>query len=143
MKTLFIFLLVSVLNIYSLCFAFEPPDESRWHWIDSNDKLGVWVDTQTIKFKQINNSYSQCNGHRTVDAWFMMYHSESDTVLVSNDIYDLNCRTYKTLQFVKYDSSNNIIDSFKFQYPEVSNIVPGSWGEVIFDTLNSMWYFRK
>lgn len=138
MKKIIALLFILILSVSSICNAFEPPNPNRWFWVGSDEKIGVWIDSKTIKASKDTNRYSSTYGCRFVQAWELQYYADENTYFILNSIYNLDRRLYRTLSLTKYDDSGNVIysndDSSRY-YP----IIPGSWGESIF-TYMEMFY---
>ena len=52
MKKILALVFILVLSVSSICSAFEQPDPDRWFWIGSDDKIGFWLDSQTMEFEK-------------------------------------------------------------------------------------------
>lgn len=140
MKKIMPLLTLIILSISSICYAFDPPDSNRWFWVGSDSKYGFWIDRQTLTFNTDHNKYSNCYKHRIVTAWILSYTAKDDTHMLSKNVYDIDCRKSKTLSFVEYNSNNEMIHSYTFNYPTYEPIIPNTWGEGILESLNILWF---
>ena len=138
MKKFLLTLFLIILLIPASASAFEPPDSSRWFWVNSDDSFGVWVDMQTLKYNTEYNRYSPCNGHRFVTVWELWYSAEDNTNSRENKVYDLDCRTVKILSSYIYDDNGKIISSDR-RSSLPSTIVPGTWGEILMEFMDFLW----
>lgn len=129
----------------SVCSAFEQPDPNRWLWITSTDKVGCWVDLQTIKFETQDNEYRKCYKHRFVTAWVEMYDVTLDEITINKWYCDLDCEKYKFLSMTKYDGNGKLIDSADVPIYLQNDIsmVPGTVGEVIFLCFKDLWEINE
>ena len=51
MKKILALVFILMLSVSSICSAFEQPDPDRWFWIGSDDKIGLWLDAQTMELE--------------------------------------------------------------------------------------------
>ena len=130
MKKLIVLLFILILSVSSICNAFEPPNPNRWLWVGSDDKIGIWIDRQTIKASKDTNRYSSTYGCRFIQSWEMHYSTEENTHFIANVEHNLDRRLRRTLSLTEYDDSGKVIfsdDDISRYHP----IIPGSWGETI------------
>lgn len=139
MKKIMLLLTLAILSISSICYAFDPPNSNRWFWVGSDDKYGFWIDKQTLNFNIDYNKYSTCYKHKIVTAWILNYTVKDDTHMISREVYDIDCRKSKMLSYVIYNSNNEVIHSYTFNYPEYEPIIPNSWGENILTSLDLLY----
>lgn len=131
MKKIIALLFIMFLFLSSICNAFEPPNPNRWLWVGSDEKIGIWIDRQTIKASKDTNRYSSTYGCRFVQSWELHYYADENTHYIANVEHNLDRRLRRTLSLTKYDDSGNVIysDDDKSRY---HSIIPGSWGEAVF-----------
>lgn len=139
MKRIFL-IIVLLLYIPIITFAFEEPDPQRWYWVASDDKKGYWIDRQTLKFSTRNMETISCYNHKFVTAWLMVYNAEEDKTALEQFIFDLDCKKSKLLYFTLYDEQGNLIDSFTPEYSKYEATIPGTYGEAVQEVLTVMWY---
>lgn len=136
-------LLVATLFILltSVCNAFEQPNPNRWSWIASNEKVGCWIDLQTIRFERKKSKYDECYGHRFVTVWVQMYFPQDGEVSINKWYCDLDCEKYKFLSLNRYDSDKNLINSYNVpvSLQKYILIIPDTVGERIFERLKKLW----
>lgn len=138
MKKLLLALFLIITIIPAPVLAFEPPDSSRWFWVGSDDRIGVWVDMQTVKYRTEYNRYSPCKGHRFVTSWELWYSAEDNTSNISNKEYDLDCRTVKYYSNYIYDDNGKVISSSTLP-SSPATVIPGSWGETLMEFMDFLW----
>lgn len=145
MKRVILLAITLCVLITSTCSAFEPPDPNRWLWITSTDRIGCWVDLQTIKFETQDNEYKKCYKHRFVTAWVEMYDAESNEVSINKWYCDLDCEKYRFLSMTKYDGNGKLIDSANvpIYLQEDISMIPGTVGEVILLSLKGLWQINE
>ena len=141
MKKIIVLTAFLCMLLTSVCSAFKEPDPNRWLWITSTDKIGCWVDLQTIKFEMQDNEYSDCYKHRFVTAWVQMYIAETDEVETNKWYCDLDFEKYKFLSITKYDGNGKLISSNDVPscLQNYSSIIPGTVGEVILFCFKELW----
>lgn len=129
----------------SVCSAFEQPDPNRWLWITSTDKVGCWVDLQTIKFETQDNEYRECYKHCFVTAWVQMYDAEKETVSLQKVSLDLECEKFAMLSVSIYDKDSKLINSADFPtyMQNYDSIVPGTVGESILICFKDLWQINE
>lgn len=142
MKKFLLTFLLLIFIIPSTVFAFEQPDSNRWLWAGSDDKTGVWIDMQTIKYNIDYNRFSPCKGHRLINSWELWYDATDNTSNIVNKEYDLDCRTVIYLESHLYDNNGNIIDSVT-GHSQKMQVIPGSWGESLMNCMNLLWKMHK
>ena len=124
--------LILMLSVMLITIFFMPmkgqadPDPRLWHWIGSDDEIGFFVSTRTPTRYNMG-----------VKQWVMSVNA--------NGSYDIALKGYRwrngkesaLLQLTKYNSSGKVIDSVNMSYIEWYLAVPGSYGERIWDYVNS------
>lgn len=117
--------------------AFEPPSGDRWFWIGSTDKIGCWIDIQSMDFR-IESMYPH-KGHKQVDLWALVYNAERDDHSKQRTVYDLTCKKYKTTSVISYDKNNRITNSFDTSYRDYESVIPETFTEAIYEFCNAVW----
>lgn len=135
MKKILALVFILVLSVSPICSAFEQPDPDRWFWIGSDDKIGFWLDSQTMEFeKELSD--------RITRVWVLTYTAKDDNSSKSLWEYNLDKRKLRILSEVIYNSSGDVIYT-----RETSNlwtsVIPGTWGETIMKFMNSAYDFQK
>ena len=122
-----VLLAVFTLLVFALSnVAHADPDPRKWHWIGSNDEVGFFVSTQR----------PQKYGYG-VKQWVMhCYGDGTSCLLLSGFLWD-NGKYTAFLQSVSYDSEGRPTDSYICPYVEWDAVVPDSYGESIWDYVNS------
>lgn len=127
-------LLVLLLSLTATCAAFNPPQPPRWYWVGSDSRVGVWIDTATIRFYTGSEKYAHRN-HQCALAWVELYNADKDEYVILHDEFDFECRLMRTLSATLYDSQNRVIDSANRSYADFEDIIPGSKGEAVYDAV--------
>ncbi len=83
MKKILALVFILMLSVSSICSTFEQPDPDRWFWIGSDDKIGFWLDAQTMEFEK---EYSD----RITRVWVLTYTAKDDTSTKSLWEYNLD-----------------------------------------------------
>lgn len=135
MKKILALVFILMLSVSSICSAFEHPDPDRWFWIGSDDKIGFWLDAQTMEFEK---EYSD----RITRVWVLTYTAKDDTSTKSLWEYNLDKRKLRTLSDVVYNSSGDVIYTKKV--PGLwEAVIPGTWGESIMKFMNLAYEFQE
>ncbi len=143
MKKILLILFLILAIIPKIVFAFEPPDPNRWYWAGSDEKIGVWIDKQTLVASKENNANSSCFNHRYVTSWEMWYNSQDKTTILCNSIYDLDCRKRKDLSAITYDEFGRAINSVIPASPIFLPIPPDTWGEGLLNLMIEFWNYQN
>ena len=102
------------------------PDPRFWHWIGSDDEIGFFVSTKMpIRY---NSGVKQ---------WVMVVYADGSYDIHAEGFRWNNGKENAFLHTTKYNSDGKVIDSINFTYIEWHLIVPGSYGEGIWDYVNS------
>ncbi|MBP2635506.1 MAG: hypothetical protein H6Q72_1413 [Firmicutes bacterium] len=140
-------LLLFLMFASGVCLA-----NDRYWWINSNDKIGFFFDTETIKFeKEMNFStlkYSinknqanvwiktvyNANGVNDMIQYRNKYNLPTDDWIklsysMANFIFDFKERKMKCLSTVYYDSDGNILEKYSSQDVRWEDVIPNTNGE--------------
>ena len=127
MKRVFCLAFMICMFISSVVFAECNLDTTRWKWVGSDDKIGVFYDSKTLNF--INNF--------TVECW-VCYYCPNNCKIYNGEHYhyilnriNYNDNTIGLKDFIIRRQSGTIIDSFDGNYFVFSSIKPESIGEAI------------
>lgn len=135
MKKILALVFILVLSVSSICSAFEQPDPDRWFWLGSDDKIGFWLDAQTMEFeKELSD--------RITRVWVLTYIAKNDNSSKSLWEYNLDKRKLRILSEVIYNSSGDVIHSKDFSSLWTS-VIPGTWGETIMKFMDSAYDFQE
>lgn len=135
MKKILALVFILMLSVSSICSAFEQPDPDRWFWIGSDDKIGFWLDAQTMEFEK---EYSD----RITRVWVLTYTAKDDTSSKSLWEYNLDKRKLRILSEVIYNSSGDVIYTRETSSLWTS-VIPGTWGETIMKFMNLAYDFQE
>lgn len=127
-------LLVLLLSLTATCAAFNPPQPPRWFWVSSDSRIGVWIDTATIRFYTGSEKYGHRN-HQCALAWVEWYSAEEDKYVITRTEFDFECRLMRRLSATLYDSQDRVIASSNRNYADFEDVIPGSNGENVFETM--------
>lgn len=98
-------------------------DENRWHWVMSTDRMGVYIDKQSIKYDPATDS---------VNLWVMYYTPTEEKIELEKTEINYERNVISTYQ--KYEYKNGKEEPAKNNYVTTSNeIVPNTFGEAIRD----------
>lgn len=141
MKKIIVLTAFVCMLLTSVCSAFKEPDPNRWLWITSTDKIGCWVDLQTIKFEMQDNEYRDCYKHRLVTAWVQMYSVDNDTTNLQRVNIDLDCEKFKLISVSVYDKDNKLVasETFPKYMQQYKFITPGTIGENLLLSFKDLW----
>ncbi len=129
--------LVLLLSICASCVAFEPPQPPRWVWVGSNEHFGLWVDTETVRYYTGSNKAYHASD-KCAAAWIMQYDADKDEVAMLRYEVDFNCRLMRNLSITVYNSSKEVKKSYNNQYSDFEDIIPGSFGESVYDIVEGL-----
>ena len=128
-----------ICSLASSCFAFDPPQPPRWHWVGSDSEIGIWIDKDTSKWEVDRQGWWGHKGHTLVTVWIMYYQASTNSHSLEFGRWCLNCRSNIQFKYVKYDSNGNCIKQGTY-YPQTEELViPNSWGEEILNSLKIIW----
>lgn len=138
MKKLFVMLCV-ILSISFTSFA------SSWYWIGADTTGGQWyvdnenVYTHLLTYQEISsNRYAYQHG---MDPLYHVYKivwiktDRPDGTSSRQRIKVSRNKKMTILSYVDYDSSENVVDSGTFNFPEETDIIPDSMGEALYDSI--------
>ena len=133
MKKIFITFLILLLNLlFSVSvFAKLDLDTHRWKWITSNEKIGLFYDTQTVK--KINDHLIEC--------WVCKYYPDGckfhsfEHSHYSLELFDYRENKNALKMSIVKDANGKEIKNYKVDKIEYSPIVPDTVGDVIAITL--------
>lgn len=129
-KILLIIIGIMLLSI-SVCSAAD-----RWQWVTSDDKFGIFFDTQTIKYDTDKNHVIVFERQVLNDdgrQWLFNYtkgewaHSVSFRIIKTE--YNLTNNTMKLLSLYDYKSDNTILHSYSYKNAQYVDIVPSTMAE--------------
>ena len=129
--------LMLLLSICASCAAFDPPQPPRWVWAGSNEHIGFWVDTETVRYYTGSNK-AYHSSDNCAAAWIMQYNADKDEIAMLRCEVDLNCKLMRSLSFTIYDSSKEVKNSYNNQYSDFEEVIPGSFGESIYDIVERL-----
>ena len=124
-----VFLMFSIMFIAILLVPIKvqaDPDPRFWHWIGSNDEMGFFVSTG----KPMRYSTG-------VKQWLMTVHADGSYEVELNGFRWNNGKESALLQYTDYNSNGKVIGSGDVPYITWYLVVPGSYGEEIWDYVSS------
>lgn len=99
------------------------PDENRWHWVMSTDRMGVYIDKQSLKYDAATDS---------VNLWVMYYTPTEEKIELEKTEINYERNVISTYQ--KYEYKDGKEEPAENNYVTTSNeIVPNTFGEAIRD----------
>lgn len=140
MRKIIVLLTLALVLMYStVAFASCILDTNRWKWIDSNDKIGMFYDNESLKI--FNDSLVQTwlcyyypNGCRTHDGEH--YHYFLTRIDYSNDRFGIKAALTR-------DSKGNAISNSVYPDFHYELITPNSVGEIVAKKLREDYEIRK
>lgn len=126
MKKIIALIFVICTLISSTCIAFETPNPNRWFWIDSDDRYGLWIDKQSLRSNYKGNK-------EYVNVWWMIYDAGDGSYEKHHWNCDVENRMFKKLGYVKYNSNDQVVDSYNFRYLDYESPTPETIGEIVLD----------
>ena len=115
-------------------------DDGHWHWLGSNESMGLFINTETIRYEIKNNNINR----NLISGWFLYVYDSSHAEKYLNNPnirygkilaqIDSNNKKLRNLQQVFYDyneqpvNTNNKVQSWEY-------VVPGTHGDVIYRSL--------
>lgn len=137
MKRILAIVFVLQMLLSPVCMAFEPPTDERWLCVGSTDKIGCWVDTESMEYR-ISDDYSH-KGHKQVDVWVLVHDSERKLSSRRRSTYDLTCQKYKINSVIVYNKKDKVVDSYSKNYAEFESVIPETWSEAIYTVCKMLW----
>ena len=141
MKRIIVLLTLALALMYStVAFASCNLDTTRWRWVGSDDKMGVFYDGKTLRFL---NQYKNF-----VEFWFCVYCPNGCSVSGGEHYHyslsriDYSSNTMGTKSGVVRDTKGNIIGNFNHYNYRYEPILPDSIGENIATKIRED-YFRR
>lgn len=99
------------------------PDENRWHWVMSTDRIGIYIDKQSIKYDPATDS---------VNLWAMFYIPSEEKMVIEKKEINYERNVISTHQTHEYKTNKE--EPIRSEYVTTSNeIIPGTFGEAIRD----------
>lgn len=126
MKRVLPILLILLVLLSATCFAAYEPDPARWIWLGSDDKVGIFLDKETITYSDDKN---------TVEFWVCWVYPEKNQFINENTKMDKSTKTYTNLSYTIYDcETKEPISSHTYALWEqkTEKIVPGTLGEAFY-----------
>lgn len=137
MKKLFLsFLLTTFLSLAVAGMA----TAANWVWVESDDRVGIFFDSTSIKFEQKGESLNE----NVIYVWWYMqlddayaqqrpFHGKVIKRLVFYDKFDLKDHMITHIDAVVYDRSGNTAD--RGADGKTSRIIPGTMQEVLMNAV--------
>lgn len=98
------------------------PDPRLWHWIGSDDDMVFFVSTKKpMKY------------YAGVKQWIMTVKADGSYDIILDGFRWNNGKEYALLQYTEYNSDGKVVGSGDFPYTQWVLVVPGSYGEDIWD----------
>lgn len=121
------FTLIDKCNLFLMPMkAQAAPDPRLWHWIGSDDEIGFFVSTG------IPTRYNT-----GVKQWIMTVKADGRYDVSLSGFRWNNGKETALLQVTKYNIDGKVIGSTNISYIEWFSVIPGSYGEDIWDYVNS------
>lgn len=141
MKKIFI-MVVLLCSMCAVCLAkLEQPKDDRWVIIGGEkDIYEVWIDTDTIKWKQ-SGELGHSN-HKAARVWMQtLDYKESIQGLFCYE-YDIDCSSYRFVNSNIRNDNGKVLESTSREEFASAPIIPGSWFEAIFRQIVLLDSFR-
>lgn len=138
MKKLFVMLCV-ILSISFTSFA------SSWYWIGADSAGDQWyvdnenVYTHLLTYQEVSsNRYAYQHGmaplyHVYKIVWIRI--DNADGTYSRQRIRVQRNKKMAVLSYVNYDSNENVVDAYTFNFPEETDIIPDSMGEALYESV--------
>ncbi|WP_156945725.1 surface-adhesin E family protein [Anaerovibrio sp. RM50] len=142
MRNLFIklfFIAILLVNLPNSTNA-AMQDDGHWHWLISDENMGMFVNTDTIRYTNSNDKINK----KLLSGWFLYVYDSTHAEKYLDDPnirygkvlaqIDKNNKKLRNLQQVFYDyneqpvSTNNKIQAWEY-------VIPGTNGEIIYNAL--------
>jgi hypothetical protein len=137
MKKLFLSFLLA--SFFSLTMA-GTASAANWVWAGSDDKVGIFFDSSSIKFDRIGDLV---NGDIACVWWYMVYddayaqsHPFMGKTLKKIVLYDklhLEKRLIRNFDAIAYDENGDVI--YRGNHDKPVRIIPGSHQDVLFNAV--------
>lgn len=121
-KIFLAFMLVLFILIPATTTSAYTPNPSRWTWIDSNDKVGIFVSTD------LPTRYED-----GVKQWVMHVLAEGGYSLYLEGFRAKDGKESCFIQYANYDDESTVISSGKIPYVEWETVIPGTMGEEVWN----------
>lgn len=137
MKKLFLSFLLAAL--FSLTLA-GTAAAANWVWVESDDRVGIFFDSASIKFEQKGESLNE----NVIYVWWYMqlddayaqqrpFHGRVIKRVVYYDKFDLKEQTITDIDAVIYDRDGNTAD--RGADGKTSRIIPGTRQEILMNAV--------
>ncbi|MBO5245378.1 MAG: hypothetical protein J6B02_04690 [Selenomonadales bacterium] len=123
MKRVIPLMLALLILLTSTCFAAYQPDPARWIWLGSDDKVGFFIDKETVQYSNDGN---------TVSFWLCQVHTQEKLHFIINNKISKSDRTIITLHISEYDDKTNKVKfshTYEWWQQKPQSIIPGTWME--------------
>ena len=138
MKRIFCLVLLSTMLISSIVFAKCNLDTTRWIWVTSNEELGIFVDSRTIKINYGNVEFWSCLYYPSGCKWH-----DGEHYHYCNSVIDFNRNLEWGKAMYCYNSSGQLIDDFRHKVPDWVPILSDSMGESEANVVYELAYGKK
>ena len=126
-KIVCLVLSIFLFSVFSPCYADFQPNSNRWLWIGSDDKMGVWFDSESVYEHQ---EY----GRTLVYIWTLFYHNTPREYIEKIQFnLDLEERSLGVSEYIKQDMNGNVLDVATAENSTRGSIVPGTYGEALYN----------
>ena len=137
MKKLFLSFLLAALFSLTLAGAAAA---ANWVWVESDDRVGIFFDSASIKFEQKGESLNE----NVIYVWWYMqlddayaqqrpFHGRVIKRVVYYDKFDLKEQTITDIDAVIYDRDGNTAD--RGADGKTSRIIPGTRQEILMNAV--------
>jgi len=130
--------IVLLISLILLAFS-STADAANWQWVNSNENIGVFFDTESVRFSRIDKGCVDKNiiyfwSRYVCDDAYAQKHPYNGKFIKYRLQYqklDISEETIATLEVISYDATEEIID--KTNAVATDHVVPGTF----FDTVCS------
>lgn len=120
-----------LLVLFGFGISAQASAADRWQWVNSNDEVSVYLDTQSITYDYGYN-ISKSTKPSGATAWTKFVEPGKNKIVLAQEYYSFTNNTRTLFSYAvyindKYDSSETIPVNLRSADP----IIPGSFGEDI------------
>ena len=148
---------VQILAIFAVLFcSFSISYASHWQWIDSNDKVGYFFDTENIRYESIHNYATNKDSVDTtkITTWIKIVYTQAavDEIMEGLNKRDIHNEEFRRLGYEVYLETISLTDKTYITHEEIwyahdgsvlshrkketsSRILPDTWGEAVFKAI--------
>lgn len=134
-----------LMSIASLCHAkVETPNNPRWLLWDGDKKtFDVWVDRDTLVYKNCKYLGAEHSGHKGVLCWVKVLEYDKDQEHLVRSEIDFECSIERLIEGIGFDGERNTIDEAKKPFPKINRIYPDTRMEVLKNQLYKIGPYNK